>query len=63
MNRPDDERLLTRTEAAHLLGVSVRTIDRLAAEGALPRRGRGRLVRYRTADVRAALDRRQGEQP
>lgn len=53
------ERYLTRAEAAQLLRMSERTVDRLADDGLLPRlRPRGRTVRFRASDVRAVLDRR-----
>jgi excisionase family DNA binding protein len=54
----ESETFLTREEAAELLGVSVRSVDRLRARGRLPavqylRRGR---VRYRRDDVEALLE-------
>lgn len=53
------DRMLTRAEAAALLRVSERTLDRLARSGKLPRRnvaGNPRLVRFLEADVRALLE-------
>jgi excisionase family DNA binding protein len=52
------ETFLTRDEAADLLGVSVRSVDRLRARGRLSavqflRRGR---VRYRRDDVESLLE-------
>ena len=50
--------LLRRREAADLLRVSVRSIDRLAASGALPRVKLGeRTVRFRHEDVAALVER------
>lgn len=50
------DRLLTRAEAAGLLRVSERTIDRLATSGELPRqRVGGRAVRYLESDVLALI--------
>ena len=47
--------LLTRAEAARLLRVSERTLDRWSIEGHLPRVLLGRAVRYRVDDIAAAL--------
>lgn len=54
------ERLLTRAQVAERLGVSERTVDRLADRGELPRQRivGTRLVRFSEADVRALLDQR-----
>ena len=54
----ESEAFLTREQAAELLGLSVRSVDRLRALGRLPavqylRRGR---VRYRRDDVEALLE-------
>jgi excisionase family DNA binding protein len=51
--------LLTRKEVAELLRVSVRTVDRLTADGVLRPvrlRARGR-VTFRSADVQALIGR------
>jgi excisionase family DNA binding protein len=54
--------LLRRREAAELLGVSARTVDRLAEAGALPRVRVGeRSVRFRAEDVIALVER--GREP
>jgi excisionase family DNA binding protein len=45
--------LITTSEAAERLGVSVRTVHRLAASGRLPRVRIERLVRFRVSDVEA----------
>jgi predicted DNA-binding transcriptional regulator AlpA len=46
------ETLLTQKDAAHLLGVSVRTLERHRVTGTGPRWARlGRLVRYRERDI------------
>lgn len=54
---PDPDQMLTRKEAAALLGYSVSTIRRWDAEGRLtPLRGHDKArPRYRRADVLAAL--------
>jgi phage terminase Nu1 subunit (DNA packaging protein) len=54
---PDPDRLLTRKEAAALLGYSVRTIRRWDTEGILtPLRGTPNArPRYRRADLLAAV--------
>lgn len=48
MSDPD---YLTRADVAALLRVSLATVDRRTAAGALPAVKVGRLVRYRRADV------------
>ena len=52
-NRMADRLLITRSEAAERLGVSVRTVDRLSARGQLPFVQIERLVRFRVSDVEA----------
>jgi excisionase family DNA binding protein len=50
--------LLRRREVADVLGVSVRSIDRLTHSGALPRVKIGdRAVRFRGEDVAALVER------
>jgi excisionase family DNA binding protein len=51
--------LYTRVEAAWILGVSVRTLDRLVEEGAVEclRLG-GRLVRFRAEHLRGEMRKR-----
>jgi excisionase family DNA binding protein len=44
---------VTKTEAAKLLRYSVRTVERLIAQGKLPTRGRGKLLRI---DYQGLLD-------
>lgn len=48
-------RLLTRTETAQFLAISVRTLDRLTRAGSLPCCRVGRSVRYRWRDVKKWL--------
>jgi excisionase family DNA binding protein len=51
---PVPERLLvTKSEAAEQLGVSVRTIERLVASGRLPQVHVERLARFRVSDLEA----------
>ena len=50
---------LTIDEAADRLKVHVRTIERMAASGALPEYGHKRTRRYLVTDVDAVLERRQ----
>jgi len=50
---------LTIDEAADRLKVHVRTIERMAASGALPEYRHKRTRRYRTEDVDAVLERMQ----
>ncbi len=45
------DRLLTSQDVAETLGVSLRTVARLAASGDLPRVRIGRAVRFRACDV------------
>jgi excisionase family DNA binding protein len=48
---PEPDRLISKREAAEIMGVSVRTIEREVAAGKLPRsRVRG-CVRFRLSDV------------
>ena len=57
------ERLLvTKAEAAELLGVSVRTVERLIAHGQLPLLHIERASRLRLADVEAYVNSLAGEQ-
>jgi len=56
-------RLLTREEVAAQLGVSPRTVARLALEsGELPYVRIGRLARFRPADVAALIERRLNDE-
>lgn len=48
-----NEELLTRDQVADLLKVSRRTLERWEADGTLPARRIGRLVRYSKADIDA----------
>jgi excisionase family DNA binding protein len=45
--------LLTKSEAAERLGVSVRSIERLVASGQLPQVQLGGLARFRASDLEA----------
>lgn len=60
MTAPTDLRVLTRDEAADMLGISRLGLDRLHMEGAGPARVRlsARRVGYRLSDLRAWLDSR-----
>ncbi len=49
------EKLLTRAEVAQMMSVSMRTIDRLRKEGALPAIKVFTSVRFREEDVRRAI--------
>ena len=51
------EPLLRRSEVAELLGVSIRTVNRLAERGELEVVRIGRGARFRADDVRALIDR------
>lgn len=57
-SRALEKRLVTRHEAADLLGVSLPTIDRLAASGALPKRKAGTAVRFYEDDLYTYLESR-----
>lgn len=50
------EKMLSRTQVAELLGVSVFTVDRLASEKKLKRYKVGRLPRYYASDVETYLN-------
>ena len=51
------EKLLDQKAAAHLLGVSVRTLERHRVAGTGPRFARiGRLIRYRQQDLADFVD-------
>jgi excisionase family DNA binding protein len=49
---PDDDRLLTYSETAELLGVSERSVRRWAADGRIETVALGRLVRVRPSEIR-----------
>lgn len=56
---PDTEQLLTETEAAELLSLSVRTLQAWRYSGSGPRYCRlGRPIRYRRADLLAWIEAR-----
>jgi excisionase family DNA binding protein len=49
--------LLTRKQAAHLLGIGLKTLDRLVREGRLRHIKAGaRILRFRPADIEYFLD-------
>lgn len=48
---PKLDRLLTKAEAAKLLSVSTRTLDRLCARNLLPKLHVGGAARFRLSDV------------
>jgi excisionase family DNA binding protein len=48
-------RLLTRDEAAELLAISKRSLDRHTKAGLIPCRRIGRAVRYRFEDIRKLM--------
>jgi excisionase family DNA binding protein len=56
MTDSTDRLAYTAHEVADLLGVSFSTIRRATADGVLPYRRLGRLVRYTRADIDAYLD-------
>lgn len=45
------DRLISTQEAARILGISTKTVERRAAEGAITPIRLGRLVRYRYSEV------------
>jgi excisionase family DNA binding protein len=55
--------LITKREAAEQLGVSVRTVERLAASGRLPLVHIERLARFRPTDVEAFVQSLAGRRP
>ena len=55
-NQTGLRRLLTRKEAAQILGVSERTLWTLTEKGIIPAVPIGRLVRYDTDDLRRAIE-------
>ena len=61
-----DRLLVTKSEAAERLSVSVRTVERLVATGSLPQVHVGRLPRFRVSDLEAyvrSLCQQQEPQP
>ena len=50
-----EEKLLSRAEVAGILNVSLRTVDRLRTEGALPAIKVRTSVRFRSDDVRRLI--------
>lgn len=50
-----NDRLLKATEAADLLGVSVRMVHRLVSTGDLPKVKLGKAARFRLSDVEALM--------
>jgi excisionase family DNA binding protein len=58
MDDPDPDRLLTTPEAAELLRLSVRTMERRCSDGTGPRYvALGRAIRYKRADLISWIDR------
>jgi excisionase family DNA binding protein len=55
------ERLLRKREVAELLGVSTRTVSRLAERGEIDVVRIGRGARYRADDVRSLIERSREE--
>ena len=55
--------LITKREAAERIGVSVRTVERLAASGRLPLVHIERSVRFRVTDVEAFVQSLAGRRP
>ena len=51
-----DRLLVTKSEAAERLGVSVRTIERLVATGRIPQVHVERLARFRVSDLEAYVN-------
>lgn len=56
---PTDAVLLTAQEVADRLRITVRTLQRLEADGHLPAIRIGRSVRYRAEDLQAFIDGQQ----
>jgi len=51
-------RLLSRTDVAQMLGLSLRTVERMEEKGELPAPVRlGRLVRFRASDIERYISR------
>ena len=51
----DHNRLISKNEAARLLGVSTRTIDRICSDGLLEKVFLRGAVRFRLRDIEAAI--------
>lgn len=61
LNQIQDEPIgLKRKEAADMLRVSIRTVDRLISDGELPASKVGRSVRILRADIEALLSPERG---
>lgn len=56
MTQQDLPRLLTMQEAADVLTISERSLRRLVANGDIPHRRLGSLIRFSVEDVQAILD-------
>jgi excisionase family DNA binding protein len=65
--RPGDReammRLLNKDEVAELLGVSVRTVERLRGRGLLPWIKLLGAIRFRTDDVQSLIDSQRRQEP
>ena len=59
MQHPDEPSLVTRKEAASMLGISVDSLDRLVEDHELPVLRFGRAVRIQQKDVAALIQRRR----
>jgi excisionase family DNA binding protein len=55
------EKLLTRSQVADMLSISLRSVDRLTSRGILPAVRVLTSVRFREEDVRKLIDPRQGD--
>ena len=51
-----NDRLLKATEAAELLGLSVRMVHRLVATGDLPKVKLGKAARFRLSDIEVLME-------
>ncbi|GEP12529.1 helix-turn-helix domain-containing protein [Methylobacterium gnaphalii] len=57
--KPDTEPLLTESEAADLLSISIRTLQGWRYAGTAPRHSKlGRIIRYRRADLASYVETR-----
>ncbi|MDA1054536.1 MAG: helix-turn-helix domain-containing protein [Planctomycetota bacterium] len=57
MKAPSQKQLYSRRESAQYLAISMRKIDKLAAEGELPRVKVGRATRFDLLDLRSLIER------
>lgn len=53
--KPAEDRLLDKKEAAAILKVSIPTLDRWARNGVIKKRKQGQIVRYPMSEVQACI--------